>query len=414
MDQPRSTYIYRIINIPELRNLKVEIRTEGEKLRSRVAGVSSPLIRCFIKYYISSHNPLGILGRHNEGNVYSLYFPPVPSPAHGRMFESLISTLIFKRPLPLAATIGITDRCQYACRHCSAAGRDPDRPVMTTDEILKVVDQCLELGVSNITFTGGEPLLHNDLAEIISHVPPEKAVTQFFTNAAELTADKVAELKAAGLYGLQISLDDADPGAHDRLRGFEGAFAAVKRGFTEARRAGLLVGLSTYATRDRLQNGLLPRLAELASSWGARELTVFDAIETGNMRGEKELLLDYSSRRRIIKETKVINRKHRGRFRLIPQTWTNSRKGFSRFIGCLAAKFQVHITAQGDLIPCDFTPLSFGNIRECSVKELWQKLISHPAYCRQVHHCRMQDPGFRKTYIETIPENAYLPYRIDL
>lgn len=328
------------------------------------------------------------------------------------MFESVISTLIYKRPVPLAATIGITGQCQYSCNHCSAAGRDPQRPEMNYDEILRVIEECLALGVSNITFTGGEPLLNKDITRFIASVPEEMAVTQVFTNAAALSSRMITDLKSAGLYGLQISLDSADPYEHDQMRGSRGAFKAVEDGVREARENGLLVGISTYATRGRIEKGYLPEIAKLVQSWGAHEITVFDAIETGRLRGKKELLNDKGSRRRLIADMKMINRRYRGKLRVVTQSWTNSGQSFSHFIGCLAAKFQIHITAQGDLTPCDFTPLSFGNIRESSVDQLWHNLTSHPAYQQQVLTCRMQNPVFRKQYIDTIPEGAYLPYRI--
>ena len=412
MKQPYSYSIYRTSNIPELKNLVVEIAAQGEGLKVRVTGISSPWIRFFIKRFLLSHTSLGTLEKREGNNIYSIYFPPIPSPAHERMFESVISTLIYKRPVPLAATIGITGQCQYSCKHCSAAGRNPRRPDMDYKEIRRVIDECLALGVSNITFTGGEPLLYNKLTSLIASVPRELAVTQVFTNAAGLSSSLIAEFKSAGLYGLQISLDSADPTEHDKMRGFEGAFAAVEKGVREAREKGLLVGISTYATRDRIERGFLPSIASLVSSWGANEMTVFDAIETGNLRGKKELLLDRTSRRRLIADMNDINRRYRSKLRVVAQSWTNSGRSFSRFIGCLAAKFQIHITAQGDLTPCDFTPLSFGNIRESSISELWHNLTNHQAYRRPVLTCRMQNPGFRKQYIDTIPEGAYLPYRI--
>jgi MoaA/NifB/PqqE/SkfB family radical SAM enzyme len=97
---------------------------------------------------------------------------------------------------------------------------------------------------------------------------------------------------------------------------------------------------------------------------------------------------------------------------VITQTWTNSGLGFSRFIGCLAANWQFHITAQGDFTPCDFTPLTFGNVRTEAVKDLWERMLGHPAYSKHQLSCRMQDSLFRKRYIDQIPEGAELPYAI--
>ncbi|HSV31836.1 MAG TPA: radical SAM protein [Atribacteraceae bacterium] len=341
-----------------------------------------------------------------------MYLPPIPSAAHERMFETFLSTVVYKRRIPMAATLGITDQCQYRCVHCSAAGRRTDRPVMTTEEIQRVIAECLELGVTNITFTGGEPMLRKDLTRLVASVPGGMAVSQVFTNARDLTAERIAELREAGIYGIQVSLDSPNPAEHNRLRGSEEAFSAVERGVKEAHRAGLLVGVSTYATRSRVQGPFLLEIAELVAGWGAQEVTVFDAIEIGGLLGSSDLFLDRASRRRLLADMRTVNRRYRGRLRAVTQSWTNSGRGFSRVIGCLAANFQLHITSQGDLTPCDFTPLSFGNIRESSVQELWDTLLSHPAYRRHSQRCRMQDKDFRRKYIETIPDGAALPYRI--
>lgn len=401
-----STSIYQLKQVPELNNLEIEVETNGNALRSRIKGKASPLLRFLISRFFSSHASLGKLASKNGSNIYSLYFPPIPSPAHERLFESFISTHVFKRPRPMAATIGVTGQCQYTCKHCSAAGRSIEQPEMTNEEIKRVINQCLDLGVSNITFTGGEPLLRRDLASLIASIPPEKAVTQVFTNAAALTPEKIAEISEAGIYGLQMSLDSPDPEEHDYLRGSEGAFAAVKEGVSQARRAGLLVGISSYITRSRVwEDHFIYRMADLAADWGAQELTVFDVIETGRLMGKKDLMLDRLSRFKLLQQMGAVNRRYRGKMRTVTQSWTNSGRGFSRLIGCLAGHFQLHITSGGELAPCDFTPLSFGNIRETSVQDLWQRLLSHPAYRKRSQHCRMQDSEFRRKYIDTIPED---------
>ena len=96
---------------------------------------------------------------------------------------------------------------------------------------------------------------------------------------------------------------------------------------------------------------------------------------------------------------------------MITQSWTNSGLGITRSIGCLAAHFQLHVSAHGDFMPCDFTPLSFGNVREESVADLWAKETAHPAYRRHSRKCRMQEPEFRKRYIDTIPKALPSPTR---
>ena len=403
---------YRFPNIPELKKLSIIVENKGDIVRTAISGTNSLWVRFLIKFNFGFHNKIGPLTQLNGSNVYSMYYPPFTSLAHARQFEAFLSLALFKRKIPLAVTIGVTSGCQYSCVHCSAKGRSKSRPDLSLEELRRTVQQCIDLGVANITFTGGEPLLRDDLEQLISSVSPDQAITQVFTNGLALTPQRAKSLKDAGIFGVQISLDSADPAEHDRLRGLDGAFRAVEEGVQNALNVGLLVGISTYATRQIALNHNLVQIMDLCAQWGVHEISVFDAIKTGGLSNQEDVTLDRISRKVLLKDSILLNKKYQKIPRVVTQSWTNSGIGFSRFIGCLAANAQFHITAQGDFTPCDFTPLSFGNVRTESVKSLWEKLINHPAYCRHQLPCRMQDPLFRKQYIDKIPENADLPYPI--
>ncbi len=405
---------YRFPRLPELASLKVVVDNTGGEIRTAISGTRSPWVWFIVKTYFLFYNRIGTLAPHKGGSVQTLYLPPIPSPAHERLFEAFLSSILLKRIIPLAATIGVTTGCQCACMHCSAKGRSPLRPGLSLDELKDAVDQCLELGLTNITFTGGEPLLKNDLEKLISRVPPEKAITLVFTNALGLSPERARSLKAAGTFGVHISLDSPDPAEHDRLRGVKGAFEAVEQGVRNALESGLLVGISTYATRQNVLNHQLAAIAELCHRWGVHEISVFDAISTGALRNNEDVTLNRRARAVLLRDSRRLNKKFRNKPRIVTQTWTNTGLGFSRFIGCLAGNWQLHLTAQGDLTPCDFTPLSFGNIKSESLASLWSRLLRHPAYKERRISCRMQDPRFRRQYIDPIPENADLPYPISL
>jgi len=67
----------------------------------------------------------------------------------------------------------------------------------------------------------------------------------------------------------------------------------------------------------------------------------------------------------------------------------------------------------GEITPCDFTPLRFGNVREESLAAIWQRLIGTSAYCARSTHCRMQDAEFRRRWIDPIPSCGPFPYPAD-
>ncbi|MGA2585801.1 MAG: radical SAM protein [Candidatus Aminicenantales bacterium] len=404
---------YRFPDIPQMKDIRLKLENKGKRLRFSISGRKSLIYVPLIWYFIKWLSRLGIILRRNGANVYSLYIPPIPSEADNRHLQIFLNAWLFKKKVPFAVTIAVTDECQLNCAHCSvlenAAGRRP----MALAEIKQAIAESISLGVTNITFTGGEPLMRADLEEIIAAVPADKAVSLVFTNAVGLDAARAAAISKAGAFGVQISLDSPEPSEHDRLRGREGLFDLVKKGVENALGEGLMVGLSTYASNPSVAEKKLSRLAELAAAWGAHEVSVFDLIPTGRLLRKTEVMLTAASRRSLLLEARRLNRRFGGRPRIITQCWTNHGRGFARFIGCLAGHYQFHISASGEFMPCDFTPLSFGNIRDETVAGLWEKLLRHPAYKGRCYACRMQDPLFRKTYIDSIPQGADMPYFID-
>ena len=100
-------------------------------------------------------------------------------------------------------------RCNLACTYCNEFD-DFSKPV-PTDQMLRRVDKLGELGTSVVTISGGEPLLHPDLDEIIRRMRPNGIVSGLITNGYLLTADRVRRLNRAGLEWLQISIDNVNP-----------------------------------------------------------------------------------------------------------------------------------------------------------------------------------------------------------
>jgi MoaA/NifB/PqqE/SkfB family radical SAM enzyme len=402
---------YRFERTPELAGATLTVTSRGPLVTVWPRGFRSPRALFLSLLFFFWLNVIRPIESGAQGNLYSLYFPPVPSPAQARTVESFLRKWLVADPAPMAATVAVTTRCQYRCGHCSAAGVD-GRPELDTDALRDVVAECLDLGVHVVTFTGGEPLLRDDLEGLVAAVPPELATTLVFTNARGLDAARARSLREAGLFGVHVSLDSPDPATHDRLRGCEGAFARVERGVRAALDAGLKVGLSTYATHASVASGDLFRLSALAHRWGVHEVTVFDAIPTGRLLHDECVPLTPADHLAVVRQARRATRRARRRPRVVSQSWTNRRDGCARYIGCLGAGFQVHVTAQGDVTPCDFTPLSFGNVADEPLATIWRRMTTHPEYRRHSVACRMQDPAFRARYIDQIPAGASLPHPI--
>jgi MoaA/NifB/PqqE/SkfB family radical SAM enzyme len=365
-------------------------RGEEDHLKQRIANLGRPL------------------AYHDGGLVYNLYLPPIPSPR----FINSLARLVMQGDDPVTpstCTLHVTTRCQLNCYHCSAARyKAPERQELTTEEWLSVIKQAEKLGVYIIVFTGGEPLLREDLCTLISAVDRERAHANIFTNGLLLTAENVTRLRAAGLFAAMVSLDDPRPEKHEELRRVPGGFQRTVDGMKRALDAGLFIGLSTYVSPRGLREGRVEEMIELGRSIGVQELTVFDIIPTGKLLPmDRDQLLSPADKAKLIAMEDEYNRKP-GYPHIITQAKINGPQGE----GCFAGANQFYMTAYGDFDPCDFTPLTFGNIRDDTLATLWTRLLAHPAYQHPCDHCRMQDPEFRHLYIDDIPEDALLPWPV--
>jgi len=411
---PERSLVYRFPSLEGFGKVELEVRSSKGRLETRLTGERSRLLAPFIDNYFNWLNRTGPLALGEEGNVYSLYLPPVPGPAHARMLDGFLFSWLKGKARPKSLTLDVTEECQCDCGHCSTRGGRKEGEKLGFGDLARVVEESLELGVTSVFFAGGEPLLSPDLESLIESIAPRLAVGIIFTNGLTLDRARAESLTKAGLYSVMVSLDAPEPEVHDRSRGCPGLFDAVREAVRAAREAGLLVGLSTYATNDFVERGWLERMAGLAAEWGVQELTVLDLIPTGRLLRRDDLLLTRKNRSRLLKEGRSLFKRYGGRPRVMTQTWTNSPAWFAASYGCLAGSYEFHVTARGEFTPCTFTPLSLGNVRKETVAALWERLTSHPAWCRHQAGCRMQSPEFRARYIRPIPEEGPLPYPIGL
>ncbi len=133
--------------------------------------------------------------------------------------------------------ISLTSRCNLSCIYCHAEGEKNPESEMSADEIIAIMQTAAKFGIRNIKFTGGEPLIRPDILQIIRAVP--KGIEASITTNGILLADMAADLKAAGLRRVNVSLDSLNPETYKKITGSDrlgevlaGIDAALKVGLT--------------------------------------------------------------------------------------------------------------------------------------------------------------------------------------
>ena len=110
---------------------------------------------------------------------------------------------------PMMAHIIPIRRCNLACKYCNEYD-DFSKPI-SLDVMKSRIDHLARLGTNIVTLSGGEPLLHPELDEIIAHMRTYPIIVGMITNGYLLTADRIHRLNRAGLDHLQISIDNVMP-----------------------------------------------------------------------------------------------------------------------------------------------------------------------------------------------------------
>ncbi|WZL72973.1 radical SAM/SPASM domain-containing protein [Clostridiaceae bacterium 35-E11] len=309
--------------------------------------------------------------------VLSAFLPPFPSKAFLTNLKAVVSPdniftqqIYAKRSAPISMYLCLTHRCPNNCLYCSAKNRN-DESELTTKEWMKVIHDLQEMGTSIIGLTGGEPMVREDIFEILGAID-NRSTAILFTSGFNLTLEKAKELKKNGLFSIGISLDSYDREKHNTNRNSQYAFDYALTALQNSRKAGLYTMAQTVIMKEDVNEQKLFKLFQLAKDNGAHEVKILEPILSGNLlkaQNLDDILYDDASRKRLIEIQHKANKKS-GFPKITTFAYTESEEKY----GCGAGTQHSYISGDGYLYPCDFVPMSFGSVREKSIKELWKEM----------------------------------------
>jgi radical SAM protein with 4Fe4S-binding SPASM domain len=292
--------------------------------------------------------------------------------------------------LPKVFVLELTKRCNHRCLYCYTVWDIPalkypesPQPEMNMAEIQTLIRNLqAEAPVEYIALSGGEPLLREDLPEILSFIRAQGITPIIITNGTLLTKERVASTVGEGSY--EISLHSYRPEIHDRLSGCSGAWHRVIDGMTNVRRAGGSQVAAFVATRLNYMD--LLHTAELAIAlgcWGmlynrinlgahnlgyADELLPTPAMIVENLETLEELAVKYhpfTISIAIVIEPCVVDIR---KYKHIHFGWCPKGGERSYFT----------IDPWGNVRTCNHSPIILGNLKRDRFSELF---ASHPYVC---------------------------------
>lgn len=310
------------------------------------------------------------------------------------------------RPLvgPIMAGMLLTYECNYRCLYCDYPNRDNgDKRTLTLDERMRVIDTFKELGVMGVGFSGGEPLLYQDIYALIRHVKKRGLTASVGTNGSmvdEITAEK---LLLTGIDMVALSIDAPVPEVHNKLRGIEGSFERVITAFKNLKKAKEKYGLSTPLVINSvftLQNiDYINQMPDFAKDLGANSVNILGIEEVAVQKNFEARMKEVSiPPDQIHRVDQVVDQliKRKNEDGMIDNSVATLKflkrkfRGEKMPIRCYAGNTSLYVDSYGDVFPCMShveQSRSAGNIFEKDLKSLW-KSWEYGQLRKNLSHCR--------------------------
>lgn len=305
-----------------------------------------------------------LIFRHNKvvraanGFKIHLYLPAYPSPA---FFHALDSKLVRRPPGPTTVVFSMTKACRYRCAHCyqrTDRGADLDEELM-----IRTARAMQEAGVAMFDIEGGEPFLRIPRLLNLVRSLDERAEIWVNTTGDGLADEAIEDLIAARLYGVMVSVHSPQREAHDRMTGVEGSFDTAVHVLRVCKQRGLVTAINSVLSEQEVRDGGLVRLMDFAKELQCDFVQLIHPKPAGRWLSKRtEMQTDPAVVERIRVEHLRYNSPACHDYpSLAAQVFEESES----VLGCTAgAVDRFYLNAHGELQPCEFLNVSFGNVSE--------------------------------------------------
>lgn len=269
-----------------------------------------------------------------------------------------------------------TNQCNMFCAHCYREAGKKRNEELNTDEGKQLIDEIARAGFRIMIFSGGEPLMREDIFELIEYAAGRGLRCVLGTNGTLITEETAIKLKRAGLMGAGISLDSLDKGRHNTLRGYENAWDLTLKGMENCKKAGL--AFQVHTTVMDWNQAEIEKITDFAVEAGAVAHHIFFLIPTGRGKEIETEALDRASYenvlRRIMKKSTEVNIEIKPTcapqfMRIANQMGLKLR--YTK--GCIAGTSYCIIGPTGRVQPCAYMDKEIGNVRETPFDVIWRE-----------------------------------------
>lgn len=296
-----------------------------------------------------------------------------------------------------------TASCNFKCDFCSSSTlfKQKEGRTLSLSDMKRVVDEGRKLGVTHLDITGGEPLLkgYNLLCELIGHVTRKSdLVTSLCTNGWLVTKEGLVALKEAGLHVMFFHLESTDAQTHDDIVGARGSFDRVLKAIENCRELEIEVCINTILSAYNFTEA--EKLSDFCES-----KKIFCLLSLAGASG-----------RWLDKKDVRITDLYDKYYQLLKRPYNRSDSVFNyRTLGygCPAGVEKVYITAYGEVMPCTFSQICFGNVLDEPLGAIYRKMSNFPLVKKYSHRCKHTfDPEYNRCFLDPLIGRDDIPIPI--
>ncbi|MBR9974719.1 MAG: radical SAM protein [Bacteroidetes bacterium] len=298
----------------------------------------------------------------------NLYVPGFPSKAFYKAC-SKVATVGRKQPC-ISVLLSVTKACRFRCEHCyQKHDRGTDLPI---DLLVDVVRRLDAMGVAFFNIEGGDPFLAYDRLEAVCAAVGTGEIWVNSTGDG-ITAERLRTLRALGMKGVMFSLHSPDPETVNRFMGRPHAWDTMIEGMRHCREAGIDIAVNSCLLRPAFYDGTFERLLELTRSLGVTIIQLIKPKPSGAWLGSD--LERFSDADLAHVEGLVRRYNNERRYRNYPFIAAQIHDERADQFGCTAGGTdRFYINAKGDVQPCEFLNISFGNVQREDFDDIYRRM----------------------------------------
>ena len=269
-------------------------------------------------------------------------------------------------------SLDVTSRCNLRCAHCYNASGGSGTGDLTLEELKRVAGEIADFSPEGVCLCGGEPLLMEGVTEIMDVLRDKTESISMVSNGLLMTEQNAKDLKAHGLKAIQISLDGAFAWQHDSLRGRAGSFEAALRAI-RALQAVHVEQVFVSMIPNKLNYRTLNEYFSLCLSLGISLLKFmpFMPMGRGNTEG-KSLILDQEEMFRFQRQLAGFKETYSDQLRVEWDDPVRTARYLCQRLQEGKRPFLLSITANGDVHTDVYAPVTLGNVRKRTLKEIFE------------------------------------------